>query len=343
MLISICIPTYNGGIYLSECLKSVCQQSFTDFEILICDDHSTDNTIEIIKQFQEKDSRIKLFGNEKNLGLVGNWNRCIVLAQGDWIKFVFQDDIITPLCIQNMVEAIDDSIELIVCEREYIFEEGILEDIKKEYNKVPRMYQIISGTEKQYISAKQTCSIINKHLPSNFIGEPTSIMFKKSLIKEIGFFNSKIIQLCDFEYCLRIAVRSGFVYISDKLVHFRVHNSSTSQKNNTEKYFAAIYSDRIILMNLLLFDSHYINYRKYSSFWELFNLRYTLFYIIYHANLFAEKNGPAIKQEMKLLKENYPRIKYMQSQYFLFAPISIATRPFRIIVSYIKHRKKKLL
>ena len=122
-LVSICIPTYNGSQYLEACLDSVLSQSYPDFEVVIVDDQSSDNTWDLLNQYAARDNRIRLFRNEQNLGLVGNWNRCLELAQGEWIKFVFQDDWITPDCIEHMVRASVGSQSLLtVCRREFVFE-----------------------------------------------------------------------------------------------------------------------------------------------------------------------------------------------------------------------------
>src|SRR3990170_405399 len=85
--VSVCIPTYNGGKYIRECIESILVQTYTDFEILIVDDKSFDETIEIAEEFARGDKRIRIVRNRQNLGLVKNWNKCVELAEGEWIKF----------------------------------------------------------------------------------------------------------------------------------------------------------------------------------------------------------------------------------------------------------------
>jgi len=339
-MISICIPTYNGSKYLDACLQSVFAQTFTDFEIIVCDDCSSDNTIEIVKAFQEKDNRIKLSVNEKNLGLVGNWNRCLEIAQGEWIKFVFQDDLISANCLEQMLSVATNETQLVLSEREFIFEEDVIDDIKKTYREVGRLYELAEVDKVRHFSKRETCDLINTYIPANFLGEPTSVLFRKSVINEVGVFNSEVNQHCDLEYWIRIISAHGFVYISDKLVSFRVHNSSTTQKNNSQKYFSSFYADRIIVVYLLLFDPIYKQFRKNSSLFGLFSLRYSLFYFIYHAEVFAKKNGEAIQKEMQLLKEKYPKVKELQNQYFFYAPLNITIRPFRKLIAFVKNKKK---
>ena len=103
-IVSVCIPTYNGSLFLRECLDSVLNQTFQDIEVVVVDDVSTDDTVSIVEEYMRSDKRVRLFVNKKNLGLVQNWNRCVDLAKGEWVKFVFQDDIIMPSCISRMLE-----------------------------------------------------------------------------------------------------------------------------------------------------------------------------------------------------------------------------------------------
>ncbi|WP_320034597.1 glycosyltransferase family 2 protein [Halarcobacter sp.] len=92
-LISVAMCTYNGGKYLKEQLDSIINQTYKNIEIIICDDGSTDNTIEIIKTYSKKYSFIKLFQNETNLGFVKNFEKSISLCEGDYIALADQDDI----------------------------------------------------------------------------------------------------------------------------------------------------------------------------------------------------------------------------------------------------------
>ena len=76
--VNICIPVYNGSAYIAESINSVLAQTYEDFQLIVCDNCSTDNTGEIVRSFQ--DPRITYIRNAENLGLVGNANRCLELA-----------------------------------------------------------------------------------------------------------------------------------------------------------------------------------------------------------------------------------------------------------------------
>lgn len=92
-LVSVAMCTYNGAAYLTDQLETIVKQTYPNLEIVIVDDCSTDNTVQIIEQMQARDSRIQFFQNEKNLGYNKNFERAFSLCQGNFIAIADQDDI----------------------------------------------------------------------------------------------------------------------------------------------------------------------------------------------------------------------------------------------------------
>ena len=92
-LVSVIMPSYNSEKYISETLKSVRAQSFPDWELLILDDASTDDTVKLARSYEAIDSRIRLYKNSRNMGVANSRNRGISLAKGEWIAFLDSDDI----------------------------------------------------------------------------------------------------------------------------------------------------------------------------------------------------------------------------------------------------------
>jgi len=103
MRFSILIPAYNGSHVISQCLKSILSQTYQNFEIIICDDKSNDDTVKVISQF--KDSRIKLFFNKQNFGYQRNLENCRRKAKGDIIYLMGQDDILAKNAFLNTYNA----------------------------------------------------------------------------------------------------------------------------------------------------------------------------------------------------------------------------------------------
>lgn len=108
-LISVALCTYNGAQYIQEQLQSIVDQTYRNLEIVICDDNSQDQTVDIIAGFQRTDSRIKLYRNDINIGFVQNFKQALSLCNGALIALADQDDIWVDIKIQTLASEIGDS------------------------------------------------------------------------------------------------------------------------------------------------------------------------------------------------------------------------------------------
>lgn len=107
-LVSILIPVYNRVNLVGETIESAINQTYINTEIIIVDNYSTDGTWELLKVFAAKDSRIRIFRNEMNIGPVKNWKRCIDEAKGEYAKILFSDDLIDKNFIEETMKVFDD-------------------------------------------------------------------------------------------------------------------------------------------------------------------------------------------------------------------------------------------
>ena len=103
--VSVCIPTYRGGTTIGAAIESVLAQSLSDFEVIIIDDGSPDDTRDIIERYS--DPRLIYLRNALNLGPQGNWNRCLEVAQGEYFKLLPHDDLLHPRCLERQVAVLD--------------------------------------------------------------------------------------------------------------------------------------------------------------------------------------------------------------------------------------------
>lgn len=264
--ISVCVPTYNGAKYLRECLDSVLAQSFTDFELLIVDDHSSDETISIAQEYATSDFRIRVNQNQQNLGLVGNWNRCVELAQGEWIKFVFQDDLITPTCLERMLAASKPETAIICCKRDYIFESSVTEETQQTY----RDFAASASMSKTFpnlteISASDYCKATLEQITTNFVGEPTSVLLHRSVFRLFGNFNPYLVMACDIEFWTRVAVHTGIIYVPETLAKFRVHSKATTTITYHKRFYRGWILDPLIFMHDVAYHPLYASLRAVAT------------------------------------------------------------------------------
>ncbi|HBR14223.1 MAG TPA: hypothetical protein DD723_01580 [Candidatus Omnitrophica bacterium] len=256
--VSILIPTYNGARYLAATLESALSQSFGDFELIVCDDGSKDETVSIVRDYQKKDHRIRFFQNPTNLGLVQNWNHALMLAQGEWIKYLFQDDLLTPKALEKML-CVPDSASMVCSKLHYILEPGIVEETRDFFEK--RLCQIADiYPGKKNLSYQDISLAAFDHFPTNIIGEPVAILFHRRAISLYGLANPDMIQCCDYEYFLRLAANEGLFFIDEPLVSFRVHPDSATA-NNMKKRFRKDTMDNLILRHEIVFNPHYHKFR----------------------------------------------------------------------------------
>jgi len=258
--VSICVPTYNGKTYIRQCLDSILAQTFENFEVLIVDDQSSDETVSVAQEYAERDRRIRLVQNEHNLGLVGNWNRCIELAQGEWIKFVFQDDLIAPECLERMLAYKDSGKPVICCYRNFIFDSETLDSICQYYLSLPLLESLFPDSN--VVSAKSFLREVFKHTELNIIGEPTAVMVRRSIFYELGVFNANLVQLCDWEMWVRILSNVGFIYLNEPLATFRVHGTSTSSMNVNKRWYSKDVLDPLLIVHDFAFHPLYANLRS---------------------------------------------------------------------------------
>lgn len=123
---------YNGENYLEDAINSVLAQTFTDFELIISDNASTDRTSEICQAYAEKDKRIHYYRAEKNVGAAWNFNHVFELSTGEYFKWIAHDDLVAPDYLSKCVEVLDNDDSIILCNSrvEFINEYG---DVTADY------------------------------------------------------------------------------------------------------------------------------------------------------------------------------------------------------------------
>jgi len=114
-LVSIGVPVYNGEKYIRQALDGLIAQTYQNFEIIISDNASTDNTKNICLEYINRDNRISYYGNEINIGATENFNRLVKLAKGKYFMWAAADDIFLPKFIEKCVEKMEEEPSLILC------------------------------------------------------------------------------------------------------------------------------------------------------------------------------------------------------------------------------------
>ena len=216
--LSVCIPTFNCAEYLRHAVESVLVQSYQNLEIVIVDNCSTDHTVTLVEELIKKSSgNIRFYKNDRNIGLVGNLNRCLEYAQGTYIKFLMADDLLLPGCLEQMAIGLDTykSVTLVASGRLIIDEHGCKLTISRYSN----TNIVVHG--KQVITE---CLF-----GSNYIGEPTAVMFRKSDLK--GRFREDLPQVVDMDMWFRLLEEGDLLYMGEPLCAIRQHAGQMTHAN----------------------------------------------------------------------------------------------------------------
>jgi glycosyltransferase involved in cell wall biosynthesis len=119
--VSIGLPVYNGDNYLKEAICSILSQTFNDFELIISDNASVDNTNGICRSFAGYDSRIRYYRNEINMGAAWNFNQVFHLARGKYFQWACHDDVWTPNLLERYIEVLDKMPHVVLCYSKTVF------------------------------------------------------------------------------------------------------------------------------------------------------------------------------------------------------------------------------
>lgn len=218
-LVSVCIPCYNSERTIADTLKTVLSQTYSHLEIIICDNCSTDKTIEIIREFQ--DQRIQLYINESNLGMVGNFDRVLSYAKGQYVKVMCSDDLISSDCIEKQLfpflENPNFPISIVTCEKWIINEKGR----KLFQKKSPGDQGLKKGTT--WIKKTMTAG-------SNLIGEPGAILFDRNrALLTSGFqVEKELSYVVDLNFWFKLLLQGDLYVIKQPLFYFRISKTSES-------------------------------------------------------------------------------------------------------------------
>ena len=213
-LISVIMSVYNGEKYLVQAIDSILNQTYQNFEFIIIDDCSTDNSSHILQEYAKKDSRIKIIKKEKNIGIKGfieNLNLGISIAKGKYIARMDQDDVSLPERFQKQVDFLENNPEITLV--------GAQLNLINEQNK-------ITG---EAIAALQHRDIVKRITSQIQLFHPV-IMFRKDQNIQ---YREKFLYCEDYDLYLNLITQGKkLANLNEKLLHYRILESSISRKGD---------------------------------------------------------------------------------------------------------------
>jgi len=210
-IVTVFMAAYNAEEFIEKSVISILDQSFKNFELIIVNDGSTDNTVGLIEQI--KDPRIKLVHNKENIGLQATRNRLLDLATGKYIAILDSDDIASPDRLEAQVSFLEDHSEIALC--------GGHADVIDENNK---------PTGIKYIQPCDETLEVFMLFGNPFIN--SSVLFRRDVFVQLGGYRDYA-PAEDFDLFARIAAKHKIANLNKTLVKYRIHQSNISKKENS--------------------------------------------------------------------------------------------------------------
>lgn len=223
--VSICLPVFNGAKYIGAAIESALAQNEANFELIIVDDNSSDGSFSKIEQWAARDKRIRASRSKTRQGLFPNYNQCMSLATGEFIKLFAQDDLLEPNAIKTMLDAIErnPSAAVVTAGKNWIDDAGTV--IKR----------VVQFNEDRLISGHDAI-LYNMIAITNWVGEPSTGLFRRN--NKVSF-DTRFCHYGDLDLWFQLLRGGDLFYIANPLVKFRRHEKSATSTNLKSMAFAA--------------------------------------------------------------------------------------------------------
>lgn len=224
-LVSVCIPSYNCEKYIVETIDSIADQTYANIEIIVVDDKSVDRTWDVLQQYErsfversfgERKRLLRVTQNRENLGMAGNWNKCLSLCSGEYIRLLCSDDMLDIDLIRREVRILEHypQVVLVTTDTQFIDINGVKKGKYRRYRKKG----VVQGEEAVRFS----------FFTRDYLGAPLANLFRKSVYEELGGFDNTFSYIIDYDFFVKLYL-SGEVYILHRALNcFRIREDSNT-------------------------------------------------------------------------------------------------------------------
>lgn len=223
--VSIILPVYNGAECVSNSIDSVLAQTYKDFELIVVNDCSTDNTWEILQEYAGRDSRVKAYTNEVNKKLPRTLNAGFEHATGEYLTWTSDDNMYRPEAIERMVKFLDDNSDCAMVYTDMTLVNELGDEIKEEIKVAAPAKGLRIGS---------VCG--------------ACFMYRSSVAKQVGEYNPDLFLAEDFDYWVRISEASTIMPLHENLYIYRLQPASLS---------GSLKWERIKAQKLKVLDLHF--------------------------------------------------------------------------------------
>lgn len=247
--VSICIPSYNAGRWIHSAVRSALAQTFEDFELIVVDNASDDDTVEVVEAFD--DERITIVRNPMNIGATRNFNLCVARARATLVKFLHADDQLYPDCLERMTQVINGEprVGLVFSPRHVIVDDpddSLTATWVGRYGTLHRPFGELAPVS----SGRELFQRwIQFGIHDNLIGEPSVVLVRRECFEHVGLFDPRLTISTDIEMWLRILLEYDVGFVPEPLSAYRHHQQSITGR--ARQASAGWLDDLMVLDNLL--------------------------------------------------------------------------------------------
>lgn len=216
------MPVYNGQKFLEDAIISCLQQTYCNFELIIVNDASTDDSLKIAEKFQQIDGRIKILSNETNQLLPASLNAGHRKAEGEFVTWTSDDNILKPNFLTSLYYAlITNECDVVYSNYDMVWEDGTF---KRSHNTGP----------------------VSNLLFGDVIG--ASFLYKMGVFNEVQGYDEKLFLVEDYHFFLKACLKFKFYHLDDNLYQYRIHKASLTGKIHNEIAFKERHKKALIIM-----------------------------------------------------------------------------------------------
>lgn len=232
--VSVCIPVYQGEQFLARTIRSVLDQTYRDYELVVLDNASHDGTARIARSFH--DPRLRIETNQTTISQPYNWRRAVELCRAPLIKLLCADDLLHPRCLELQVPPMDDDsrIALVAARR------NMIDENSRVVVRGRGLQGLVGRHSRVHVARKVLRS------GSNPIGEPGGVLFRRADYDAVGGWHPARRWAMDLDLWVRLLQLGDLLGLPETLAAFRVGAHSISAEND-----ARIYHDQIAIMDQL--------------------------------------------------------------------------------------------
>ncbi len=320
--VSVGIPVYNAERYIGPAIESVLSQTFTDFELIVSDDESTDGTEKIIRSFQ--DPRIRYIKNEDNkFKAPGNFNNCIRHSNGEYIYIFHADDLMLPENLAEKVRFLDKH-----------------ENVGMVHSNIYRIDSDGNVTDTHWVKDYSEDTIFNgpeyfeMMIAGNNLVCAPAVMVRRECYEKIGDFDKTLSHTCDWEMWMRISLFYDVAYLAKPLVCYRWH-----EEMDTKNYFYKVkgldqdHRARLAIINK--FPQNIPNFSKWKKAAPALAPRKALQQA---TNYYWDKNYFEVKEHLKFIFKTMPSLLARKEAVRLLAAVIVGEKGMNFLKKIIQKR-----